>query len=61
MKLYAACPICAHKLLKGICGTEADIKCSRCGHLIKVTISGTEVKVESIKENANQKDYLNHK
>lgn len=47
-KLYAACPICAHKLLKGISGTEADVKCSRCGHLIKITINGTEVKVEPL-------------
>ena len=44
MKMYAACPICGHKLCKGENGSEVDILCSRCGKLIRVHISDNEVR-----------------
>lgn len=39
MKLYASCPICAHKLCKGEKGTDTDILCPRCGEFINVKIT----------------------
>lgn len=44
-KLYACCPICAHKLLKGENGTFVDVLCPRCSSLIKVTIKDKQVTV----------------
>lgn len=44
MKMYAACPICGHKLCKGESGSDVDILCPRCGKLIRVHISDNEVR-----------------
>lgn len=35
MKLYACCPICAHKLCKGDNGSTVEIYCPRCSHIIR--------------------------
>ena len=39
MKYYANCPVCAHKLMKGENGTQADIRCSRCKNLVRIRIA----------------------
>ena len=41
MKMYAACPICGHKLCKGESGSDVDILCPRCGKLVRVVITET--------------------
>ena len=38
MKYYANCPVCAHKLIKGENGTQADIRCARCKNLVHIQI-----------------------
>lgn len=43
MKLYASCPICAHKLLKGENGTFVEVLCPRCSYLIRITIKDRQV------------------
>lgn len=39
MKMYASCPICAHKLCKGKSGTDTDILCPRCGEVVNIKIT----------------------
>lgn len=43
MKLYACCPICAHKLLKCENGTFVEVLCPRCSYLIRITIKDRQV------------------
>ena len=45
MKYYANCPICAHKLMKGENGTQADIRCARCKNLVHIRIVDDTVTV----------------
>ena len=43
MRLYASCPVCAHKLMKGENGTQADIK-----NLVRIRIADDIVTVNLI-------------
>lgn len=43
MKYYASCPVCAHRLLKGENGTQADIRCSRCKNIVHIRIINCNV------------------
>lgn len=45
MKYYANCPVCAHKLIKGENGTQADIRCARCKNLVHIQKGWTENKL----------------
>lgn len=45
MRLYAVCPICGHKLLKGEDGTNAEVLCPKCCHKIIVIVENRQVKV----------------
>ncbi len=45
MRLYAVCPICGHKLLKGGDGTNVEILCPKCGNKIIVIVENQQVKV----------------
>ena len=56
MKMYAACPICGHKLCKGENGSEVDILCSRCGKLIRVHIADNEVRAIPAERYTNESD-----
>ena len=48
MKYYANCPVCAHKLIKGENGTQADIRCARCKNLVHIQIVNDIVTVNLI-------------
>lgn len=48
MKYYANCPVCAHKLMKGENGTQADIRCARCKNLVHIQIVNDIVTVNLI-------------
>ena len=48
MKYYASCPVCAHKLMKGENGTQADIRCPRCKNLVRIRIADNIVTVNLI-------------
>lgn len=48
MKYYANCPVCAHKLIKGENGTQADIRCVRCKNLVHIQIVNDIVTVNLI-------------
>ena len=43
-KLFASCPICAHKLCKGENGTKVEILCERCKNIISVVIENGKVR-----------------
>lgn len=45
MKLYACCPICAHKLGKGENGTFIEVLCPRCSTLVRISIKDRQVLV----------------
>lgn len=51
MKYYASCPVCAHKLMKGENGTQADIRCARCKNLVRIRIVDDIVTVNLIEKN----------
>lgn len=48
MKYYENCPVCAHKLMKGENGTQADIRCARCKNLVRIRIADDIVTVNLI-------------
>ncbi len=48
MKYYASCPVCAHKLMKGENGMQADIRCARCKNLVRIRIADDIVTVNLI-------------
>lgn len=48
MKYYANCPVCAHKLMKGENGTQADIRCARCKNLVRIRIADDIITVNLI-------------
>lgn len=48
MSLYACCPVCVHKLMKGENGTQADIRCARCKNLVRIRIADDIVTVNLI-------------
>lgn len=48
MRLYASCSVCAHKLMKGENGTQADIRCARCKNLVRIQIADDIVTVNLI-------------
>jgi len=48
VKYYANCPVCAHKLMKGKNGTQADIRCARCKNLVHIQIASDIVTVNLI-------------
>ena len=50
MKYYANCPVCAHKLMKGANGTQADIRCERCKNLVSIRIEDGTVTVGLVDE-----------
>ena len=50
MKYYANCPVCAHNLMKGENGTQADIRCSRSKNLVRIRIGNGTVTVTVIEE-----------
>ena len=50
MKYYANCPVCAHKLIKGENGTQADIRCARCKNLVHIQIVNDIVTVNRNKK-----------
>ena len=43
MKMYASCPICAHKLCKGDSGSTVEIYCPRCSHIIRAEFTDKKV------------------
>lgn len=53
MKMYALCPICGHKLLKGNNIKNVEIKCPRCSHFLNVSICGEETRI-TITEKQNK-------
>lgn len=55
MKYYANCPVCAHKLIKGENGTQADIRCARCKNLVHIQIVNDIVTVNLIETKVQQR------
>lgn len=51
--MYALCPICGHKLLKGNNIENVEIKCPRCSHFLNVSICGEETRI-TITEKQNK-------
>ena len=44
VKLFASCPVCAHKLCKGDTGSVVEIYCPRCSTIVRVEyVSDTKV------------------
>lgn len=57
MKYYASCSVCAHKLMKGENGTQADIRCPRCKTLIHIGITENTVAIHLIDEQVDNTRY----
>ena len=45
-KLYASCPICAHKLCKGDTGSTVEIFCPRCSHVVRAEFMDKKVDIQ---------------
>lgn len=56
MKLYACCPICAHKLCKGDNGSTVEIYCPRCSHIIRSEFSETKVVISVLESQKKKSD-----
>ena len=49
-KLFASCPVCAHKLCKGYNGSKIEMICPRCKNLIHIFIERDKVKTEVLEK-----------
>lgn len=56
MKLYACCPICGHKLLKGENGTFVELRCPRCSNFVRITIKEQQVSVVLFENSKNKSE-----
>ena len=43
IKMYAACPKCAHKLCKGENGSAVEIVCPRCSTIVRIVFQDNQV------------------
>lgn len=56
MKLYACCPICAHKLCKGDSGSTVEIYCPRCSHIIRSEFAKEKVIITVLESQKKSED-----
>ena len=50
IKLYAACPICGHKICKAESPTTVEILCHKCGKLVRVEVKNDTVHTRIIEK-----------